>query len=1201
MFRVLSVFLFLMIVFSSITCVSADTWDYAADWTLSSPVNHDWSLGYRNRTTGDFTVYTVATYWNTNVPGWWTGDWPGGTCFKNENDAVVTNIDPLQALLHTGSDSNLQVTARWTSPVDQTVKVDARFTGQDAVTARAFIYKNGNEMATGEINGFYGTVSEGYANGWGDLREFSFSGYFSLLAGQTIDFSMSPTTKWASNSTGLSAVITTDTTMAIISGKVTADMPGNPPVAGALVTTTDGLYFDYTTIDGSYAIAVPANASYAMEASKTGLAPAQHTVTAGAAGSIKTQDFVLPAGAISGRVTDEDLNPIAGAKVTAVNVGVTATTDADGYYILIVQPGTYNLHVVRGGYASQDAEFTFASGIATKDFVLVKVTSWDYSLDYSTTDNPNGSWIYGTRVPTSGLFVPYTVHAIEPNGIAYWNFGEWSGGGCFKNINDAYLVSGTQYWEALMGALHPGPGGNQGTARWVAPYDANIVVNARFTGVTATTSDVHLYKNSVAMFGGFINGFIGTPDVDPPYSNGWGDPREQVFQRALSVKEGDTIDFSCGYGSNVEWSSDQTGLYASISLLGNDVGLVEGKVTIESVGQVIPSALIKVLETGAQALSDDGGTFSIALPEGTYTLEASRQGYITKQATVVVVNGQVTVQDFELLMLSGKTYYVKPDGNDSASGLSIAEAWKSIDNGDKLKVLNPNDTVEVQAGTYTPTTSTGVYLINCSGTTGFPITYKTNGRVVINWANTPGHNLGITLDGAKVHDIVIEGFEIVGCPFGVVVANGAYNVTVKNCNIHHTYPENGGGYSCGIYLIGVGPTVIEGCSLHDIPSGLSGVTSAIMCNGVPITARGNIFYNVGVNNLAIGPAIIHGTGGGSVIYNNTFYRAGSALYPNYNSPVDFKNNIVTDMLEYGIRDAASAVSTPVTNDYNIFYNNVTDYGPQEIPGNNDFNADPMFAYSSLGHFQLKSGSPAIDAGIDVGLPYTGNAPDIGALEYSGELVINKASSLGALKSLPNHSVVELTEGKIVTVNFGTLNFYDDNATYSYIQDQYRASGIKIQLPFGQDIWKDQAVKLIGDLTFDGKGEAMINVGEFTDIQSAEAAAPLGVTAKSMFGQGADVTGLQVKIWGRVTFVNSTDPVAPMILYVDDGSGFSDGAGIATGVRVLLPYDIGATLSGISLGDTVSITGIASKDTAGGKVVPVIRMREDADAREFTVN
>jgi hypothetical protein len=41
---------------------------------------------------------------------------------------------------------------------------------------------------------------------------------------------------------------------------------------------------------------------------------------------------------------------------------------------------------------------------------------------------------------------------------------------------------------------------------------------------------------------------------------------------------------------------------------------------------------------------------------------------------------------------------------------------------------------------------------------------------------------------------------------------------------------------------------------------------------------------------------------------------------------------------------------------------------------------------SVDDFALTSLSTAIDAGIDMGLPYNGDAPDIGALETDGECI-----------------------------------------------------------------------------------------------------------------------------------------------------------------------------------------------------------------------
>lgn len=43
---------------------------------------------------------------------------------------------------------------------------------------------------------------------------------------------------------------------------------------------------------------------------------------------------------------------------------------------------------------------------------------------------------------------------------------------------------------------------------------------------------------------------------------------------------------------------------------------------------------------------------------------------------------------------------------------------------------------------------------------------------------------------------------------------------------------------------------------------------------------------------------------------------------------------------------------------------------------------PLFVNVDQSDFHLREGSPAIDAGVEVGLPYYGVAPDIGAFEYN---------------------------------------------------------------------------------------------------------------------------------------------------------------------------------------------------------------------------
>jgi hypothetical protein len=45
--------------------------------------------------------------------------------------------------------------------------------------------------------------------------------------------------------------------------------------------------------------------------------------------------------------------------------------------------------------------------------------------------------------------------------------------------------------------------------------------------------------------------------------------------------------------------------------------------------------------------------------------------------------------------------------------------------------------------------------------------------------------------------------------------------------------------------------------------------------------------------------------------------------------------------------------------------------------------DPQFVNVDSSNFSLQKKSPAIDAGVEVGLPYAGAAPDLGAIEFGG--------------------------------------------------------------------------------------------------------------------------------------------------------------------------------------------------------------------------
>jgi len=131
--------------------------------------------------------------------------------------------------------------------------------------------------------------------------------------------------------------------------------------------------------------------------------------------------------------------------------------------------------------------------------------------------------------------------------------------------------------------------------------------------------------------------------------------------------------------------------------------------------------------------------------------------------------------------------------------------------------------------------------------------------------------------------------------------------------------------------------------------------------------------------------------------------------------VDIFNNVIYGNRPYGLRIIAHDVDN-VTIKNNIFASNRTHinvssrlnnfvdshnlyWQPSSIgSGATDDYAvyqDPLFVNVTEYDFHLREGSPAIDAGVDVGIPYNGDFPDLGAFEY------DESSAAKSIKKLPN--------------------------------------------------------------------------------------------------------------------------------------------------------------------------------------------------------
>jgi parallel beta-helix repeat protein len=185
-----------------------------------------------------------------------------------------------------------------------------------------------------------------------------------------------------------------------------------------------------------------------------------------------------------------------------------------------------------------------------------------------------------------------------------------------------------------------------------------------------------------------------------------------------------------------------------------------------------------------------------------------------------------------------------------------------------------------------------------------------------------------------------------------------------------------------------------------------------------------VYYNIIYGNDAGSTVTAQSSGGESTnnneFYNNTYYKNynGNDKGPNYNTEIYFggygNNNIFRNNIIYasangfGYYFSANGTTGCVT-DNNIVFSEAgaaatiaydTKKGRQTFTQWRNIhpewdaasvNADPLFVNADAGNFMLKSESPAINKGVDLGLntDYSGNRildiPDIGAFEITDNI------------------------------------------------------------------------------------------------------------------------------------------------------------------------------------------------------------------------
>jgi parallel beta-helix repeat protein len=245
--------------------------------------------------------------------------------------------------------------------------------------------------------------------------------------------------------------------------------------------------------------------------------------------------------------------------------------------------------------------------------------------------------------------------------------------------------------------------------------------------------------------------------------------------------------------------------------------------------------------------------------------------------------------------------------------------------------------------------------------------------IMVSNQGSQGKTTAITIENNTVHDIGHDGIRIEG---------GVTNSTVKNntwYNVPHnaidTYYTNGDPpnknlsivknriyYSQqGIYFPGNTNSLIEENDIYEARdhAGWGYVTGIKLEKGTgfrptSVVVRKNRIWNMDKASGNSHAIWLHNTTNCTLI-NNTVYSNYSTISVSDNKNLVNKNNL------------AYANS----NDNSVLRN---------------YSSNPRFVdpNGSQPNFQLQGNSPCIDAGVYVGLPYTGAAPDLGAFEYDSQ-------------------------------------------------------------------------------------------------------------------------------------------------------------------------------------------------------------------------
>lgn len=261
---------------------------------------------------------------------------------------------------------------------------------------------------------------------------------------------------------------------------------------------------------------------------------------------------------------------------------------------------------------------------------------------------------------------------------------------------------------------------------------------------------------------------------------------------------------------------------------------------------------------------------------------------------------------------------------------------------------------------------------------------------------------------------------------GILFYSGGDHSEVYNCRIYENGVTPGVTYASGIEINDTDDVTVQYCDIYDncmhgidVCGGANETRNCWIdqndihenaCCGVGLD--NGVFDNLISRNRIYGNGTAGGWGSGiqvwatiadypadNQIYNNTIFANRSATASGGGIMFEdagitghaVRNNIIFANTPYDYFVAADSNINGGSN-YNCFAgtNNIRYVGVtyslagyQAVSGRDGRSIDdyPMCCNEDFAEFHLRPGSPCIDAGVDIGLPHSGAAPDMGAYEF----------------------------------------------------------------------------------------------------------------------------------------------------------------------------------------------------------------------------